>query len=354
MTIRFVVSDLFSGDAIGNFVLAVRSMLERQGLPTAVYAERFDEGLKGVKPYGDFFKDVRLNDTLFYQLSNCDPAWPELMKAPCRRIVYYHNITPGHFFAPYSPETAALLDAGRNCLALICSSHTVLSNSRYSLAEVEPFLSPEVERRVFPPFLKGKISPSPSLDTPSPPKDQYLLVLGRVVPHKRVEEAIKIFACVREKIPALRLVIAGSQYEPYQEKLQALISADRTLTEAVAFTGPLAAEQISSLLSKASGLMHTSAHEGFCMPLLEAMLAKIPVFAHGQPAVKETLGGVGVVFDAGLPWEAAERILNILNDPQKRSSLVEAQSRRAEALLGQADGKVLSGILENSAGSPTP
>jgi glycosyltransferase involved in cell wall biosynthesis len=345
-TIHLVVSDLFPGDAIGNFVLAVRDMLRRKGFPASLHAERFASDISGVQPYAAFFEQVQPKDVLFYQLSNYDPVWPMLMAAPCRRVVYYHNITPSKYFAPYAPETARLLDAGRAALPLAASAHAVLANSRYSLAELEPFLPQEVPRMVFPPFLEEQLlSLRQKYKAISAENSPYLLMLGRVVPHKRIEDGLTIFARVWAEFPTLRLLVAGGFFEPYMEDLRRRVAADPVLEKVVTFTGALSANEVRDLLHGASGLLHTSVHEGFCLPLLEAMLARVPVFATQHAAVPETLGGAGVPVDSDNPNEAATHILHLLHDQKARTAVVEAQTRRAGTLLASAQSESLTAFL---------
>jgi glycosyltransferase involved in cell wall biosynthesis len=344
--IHLVVSDLYSGDAIGNFVFAIYHLLQQHSFSVQLYAERADSSAPGVQSYATFFKQVHPEDCLLYQISNYDPILPQLMATPCRRVLYYHNITPGKFFEPWSIETQKLLDAGRAALPLIASAHAALANSHYSLAEIEAFLPTETPRQVFPPFLARQLNYA-KISAPTPINPPFLLLLGRIVPHKRVEKALDIFSLLRRKIPDLNLIVAGSQYEPYTAILKASISENAALSGSVCFTGPLPAENIQALLRQASGLLHTSAHEGFCMPILEAMMVGTLVFAHVQPAVLETLNGTGVTFDAGQSDEAAECILQILCDtnPATRERIIVAQKYQAQKLLAKAAESTLLDIL---------
>jgi len=346
--IHILVSDLFLGDAIGNFVLAVRDMLLRRGFLTYIYATRHDAAITNVFPYKTFFDDVRPNDILFYQLSNYDPSLSTIMGAPCRKVVYYHNITPGHFFAPYSPETAKFLDAGRAALSLVGKADALLANSSYSLAEVSPYITSTVPCAFFPPFLTPQLADIITLSSPqkkiSPFPFPYLLTLGRVVPHKRVEDAIRIIALLREKKPHLRLVIVGSHYVPYISELKQLIARYPGLSDNVIIAGKLSHADMICFLHNALALLHTSAHEGFCMPVFEAMLANVLVFANNQKAVAETLGGAGILFDAQTPPAAVKHILCGL-DFRKQKGMLAAQRLRAKELCALANEDALLHLL---------
>jgi glycosyltransferase involved in cell wall biosynthesis len=345
-SVHLVVSDLYIGDAIGNFVLAVYDYLCSRGIGCRLYAERKGEVPHDVEPYAAFFARVEQADTLFYQLSNHDPAFAALMRVPCRRVVYYHNITPGEYYRSYSQETADLLDLGRNELPLAASAHAVLANSHYSLAELEPFLSLKVPRLVFPPFLEEQLLPlQREGEAASVKNEPYLLVLGRVAPHKGIEDGLNIFTRVRAEFPALRLLVVGGFFEPYVEELRQQVAADPVLEKAVTFTGALPANEVRGLLRGASGLLHTSVHEGFGIPLLEAMLAGVPVFAAPRAAAPETLSGAGVPVDPDKPDEAAARILRLLHDQKACAAMIAAQTKRAETLLASARSESLMALL---------
>lgn len=349
--IHLIVSDLYPGDAIGNFVLSIHRELDKQKFSTYLYAERFDTEIPNVYTYAKFFSSVKLGDVLLYQLSNHDSAFPEMMDMPCRKVVYYHNITPGHFFAPYCPQTAEQLEAGRRSLGFIRRADAVLANSRFSLSEITPFLAPGTSCAVFPPFLSSCLAVEPDTDKANAPSSfrlsgtPYLLMLGRIAPHKRIEDAIAVFTCVRSQFPNLRLVIVGAPYPPYADALQCSIAIYGGEENAVVFTGKVDRGDVAVLLRHASGLLHTSAHEGFCMPLVEAMSAGIPVFAHKQEAILETLGGAGIVFDAKKPQEAAKLIVNCLSNANRRFTMLAAQKKRASSLLLEADAKKLLQLL---------
>jgi glycosyltransferase involved in cell wall biosynthesis len=74
-----------------------------------------------------------------------------------------------------------------------------------------------------------------------------------------------------------------------------------------------------------------SEHEGFCVPLLEAMAAGVPVLAYGAAAVPETMGGAGVVFTPKDLEFAAEWLGRLIYDDTLRKAIIEGQYARLEA-----------------------
>ena len=75
-----------------------------------------------------------------------------------------------------------------------------------------------------------------------------------------------------------------------------------------------------------------SEHEGFCVPLLEAMAAGVPVLAYGSTAVPETMGGAGVVFTPKDLEYAAELLGRLTYDDRLRADIIRGQQRAARSV----------------------
>ena len=74
--------------------------------------------------------------------------------------------------------------------------------------------------------------------------------------------------------------------------------------------------------------MSLSEHEGFCVPLVEAMATDVPVLAYASTAVPETLGGAGVAFSPKDLEYAAEMLGLLVYDDDLREDVLEGQRRR--------------------------
>lgn len=351
-TVRLVVSDLYREDAIGNFVLSLHSLFEKKGIPSAVYAERNGNDITTNGTYTDFLSHVRSEDVLFYQLSNIDRRFHELMDSLCRKIVYYHNITPGHYFAAYLPDVAKRLDLGREQFARLNEVDALLANSRYSLDEVAPFARTGIHMKAVPPVTPDIVERLQPTDRPIFPDflqqgTPYLIMVGRIVPHKRYEDAITIFSHLAQLLPDMHLVMAGSWCEPYVNSLREPLATTGSLADKIHITGPLPTAALQNALHFASGLLCVSRHEGFGVPVLEAMGLGLPVFAHDLPAFDELLKGAGRIFDSRHPQEAAASIAEVLNDREIGKAIVKAQKKRYVEIMRKADGKMILEALES-------
>lgn len=329
-TTHLLVSDLFPRDAIGNFVLGIKETLRMQNVQTALYAERYASGMPVAGTYLDFFQRVQPDDVLLYQLSNGDPAFSDLMQVACKKVVYYHNITPGLFFRPTHAETADVLDAGRAMLPLLSAADAVYANSWWSLHEVIPYLQPHAMRGVMPPLTKKSLAFSEERQTFTQPDAPYLLTVGRIIPHKNTLWAIRLFAALHTLLPNFTFVVMGDGFGGYELNVRKF-AATMLPENRIRFTGSVSDAEAATLFQGATGLVCASLHEGFGVPLVEAMAYGVPVFALEQPAVSETLNGAGILLTADVAVEA-ERLAHIVQNTELMRALQHKGLHRVKEL----------------------
>src|SRR5215510_14754937 len=94
------------------------------------------------------------------------------------------------------------------------------------------------------------------------------------------------------------------------------------------FTGPVPDEDLGAFYRWADAYVSLSEHEGFCVPLVEAMASDVPVLAYGAGAVPETLGGAGMMFAPKDLEVAAEMLGTLVSDKPVRNGVLEGQRRR--------------------------
>src|SRR4029077_16961596 len=82
----------------------------------------------------------------------------------------------------------------------------------------------------------------------------------------------------------------------YYATIRALMTEYRLLDERFIFTGPVPDEDLAVYYRTAAVYISLSEHEGFCVPLVEAMATDVPVLAYAAGAVPDTLGGARVEF----------------------------------------------------------
>jgi glycosyltransferase involved in cell wall biosynthesis len=180
------------------------------------------------------------------------------------------------------------------------------------------------------------------------------LAIGRVSPNKGLESTIAALAVARAHgDPAATLQLIGKPAtEPYVAALHRYV-AELGLATAVQFAGHASDATVASAYAAADVLVVTSEHEGFCVPVVEAMAAGLPVVAFDQGAVPEVLGGAGVLVPDKDPYAMAAAIAALLRDTPRRNAVIEAGRRRLAGLhLDSAADRFVDLLV--SLATPTP
>jgi glycosyltransferase involved in cell wall biosynthesis len=157
------------------------------------------------------------------------------------------------------------------------------------------------------------------------------LFVGRIVPNKRIEDIIRLAEQFKRYIDArYRFIFVGRTdgVPRYYAAIRALIDRYEMLPDRFLFTGPVSDWELAAYYRTASVYLSMSEHEGFCVPLLEAMAAGVPVLAYASTAVPETLGGAGVTFFPKDLEYAAELLGQLAFDPDMRARVIAGQRRR--------------------------
>jgi glycosyltransferase involved in cell wall biosynthesis len=321
------------GDAIGDSARKVRDMLRAAGHESEIFALTVDEDLRReVLPFSDPAA-VRGDVTIFH-FALPSPMTEAFAGLKGARILQYHNITPAHFFAPYDPGLFRLAALGRRELA------TLAGRVDLALGDSE-FNRQELEGLGFTPTGVLPIAVNTERITGAPRRPALekiladglinILFVGRIVPNKRIEDHIRLAEVYKRYVDSHYRFIFVGRYDGlprYYAQVRALISEYQMLPDRFWFTGPVPDEDLAAFYRWADVYVSLSEHEGFCVPLIEAMAADVPVLAYAAGAVPETLGGSGVLFAPKDLELAAEALAMLVYDRPFRESVVEGQRQR--------------------------
>jgi len=336
-----LTSHVSTGSAVSSDVLGMRVALEKCGIDARVYAESSDLEEPKIWPLGEIedFLEER-NDILIYHHSiGWNPALGLLQGLKCKTVIKYHNITPPSFFSGISAWHEAKCREGREQLQAIVDAgcDLYLSDSDYNQQELLAAGADESKSFVVPPF--HEIDRLQSLDADLGTLDQYrdgrtiVLSVSRVAPHKGHADLIEAFADYHHQHnPNSRLLIVGREEEAFaahsqrlREIIQFLLVAD-----SVTFTGEISDSALRACYLLASVFVSPSKHEGFCLPLVEAMAAKVPIVAYDSAAIPETIGAAGIVLPDREVELMAESINLLVKDEALNAQLGIAGRRRYE------------------------
>jgi len=350
MKINQLLPGFGSGDAISNFALQLQAILRAWGHESGIYCP-----LRHVGPTEQHLcRDYRLlpdplaGDITLYHYSVSSELTEIFKQLNGRRLLFYHNITPHHYFEGIHAGKALALRRGREELRTLAgASDLAVGASEFNRRELE---ENGFTRTATLPYILDR----QALSTP-PNRSvmrQYgdgainLLFVGRVAPNKRVEDLIKIFHFYRHTIAARsRLLIAGSlmgvdRYTHHQNTFIRLLDLPD-----VVFINHVVGPEIYALYHSAHVFLCMSEHEGFCMPLLEAMHFRLPVIAYAAGAVPETLGDAGVLVREKDHAAIAELADAVCRDRALRESIIRKQLERLDAFSPDAIARRLGELL---------
>ncbi len=336
--IHQILPNLSYGDAISNYVIAIRGYLRSQGAESSIYVLNADDLVAGE---GILFhkRKPQSQDILFYHhaIGSELTAWVAAHPGP--KALIYHNITPYELYAPYFPDFANKLLAGRKELQAAAGDfQNALGVSDYNCRELGEYGFNEPRR--LPLIIDPETFMSGAVDNDFLAKlrdgKKNILFTGRVAPHKCQTDLLEAFSWLRLVEPDVRLLIVGGHGEdldPYYEEIKEKIR-DFGLENHVLVTGKVSDEKFKACFAAADLYWSMSEHEGFGVPLIEAMWFDIPVFAYNSSAISETLGSAAFMFNDknNMPALAATaRIL--LNDETLRRKIIAAQQLRRRDFL---------------------
>ena len=340
-----LLAALSYGDAIGNEALAIQRRLRAAGFESDIFAESVHPRMAHLaRPLWEY-ADVSAPETVcLFHFSIGSAAGRLIFHAPDRLVAIYHNITPAHFFLGFHPHLAGLCYHGRRELsAFAARTELALGDSEYNRRELEAAGYPRTA--VLPIVLDLDSYAAP----PSPvTRAQYddgrtnILFVGRMIPNKKIEDLIRTFAAYQKGFnPKSRLILAGD-YRGHERYFARLAEMVRALgAEEVVFTGHVEHDELMACYAVSSLFLCLSEHEGFGVPLLEAMVFGLPVIAYDAGAVAETLRGGGLLLGEKDPFTVASLVDRVLTDDALRAAVLGTQARALAALRAVDFGRLL-------------
>lgn len=329
MRIIQLLPTLSYGDAVGNDALAIDDTLRRSGYQTCIYAENIDKRIdKSIVRKAVELKSLKKDDLIIYHFSTGSQLNTKLDQYPCKIVMRYHNITPYQFFEGYSPALTELCWQGREQLKAL--KNTI----KYCIAASE-FNKRDLERLGFQCRIDVLPIVIPFADYEKEPNqgvirkyktDEYINILftGRIAPNKKQEDVIAAFYLYQKYYnPKSRLFIVGSYdgMAKYYNKLKNYVN--NLQVKNVYFTGHIKFDEILAYYRAADLFVCMSEHEGFCVPIVEAMFFDLPIVAYDSTAVGGTLGGAGVLLKEKNPLETAGVIDYIVNHPELSQKMIQ-------------------------------
>lgn len=319
------------GDAVTNSLFLIQRILREHGYESEIFVEHRDPRLADRLL---LVNDLPCHDDyiLIVHHSMGHGALDLVLSRAARKILMYHNITPPEFlddipwFIPYA-------ELGRQQLVQM-RPHMMasLADSEFNLLELlrHGYESPAVSSLLF--DLDALEPRGAALTRPKAGESEAepftILFVGRVTKSKGQADLVDAFAAFAQQYnrPS-RLVIVG-RYVSLDDAYPAEIrrrAAHHGLSERVILTGGVSDEELHHWLATAHAYVSLSFHEGFGVPLIEAMAYRIPVIAWPCSAIAYTIGDAAITLTERSPNAVAEALMRIAMDSAFRNHIVSRQ-----------------------------
>lgn len=338
MKITQIIGGLDYGDGRGNCVLAISQMLDELIIKNNILTLRCDNRIQKENVHiFNIHESIKANedDIIMYHFGVGESLNYIIENLPYKKILVYQNVTTPNFFRGINDNLVkgclwGLYDASKTAGKYLKS----IVPSEYSKKNLLEMGWRAEDISVLPLIKTNGLITNPNKEIADLYKDGYANVLftGRIAPHKKIEDIIKIFAYYQKNLNIKsRLIFVGNiKFQNYYEALKDYVVSLNV--ENVIFTGHVSEDDLEAYYSVADIFLCMSEHEGFCIPLVEAMKRKIPIIAYSSTAVPDTLGGAGVLVDTKEEKEVCKMIDRIICDPQYREDVIISQNERLSAL----------------------
>jgi glycosyltransferase involved in cell wall biosynthesis len=346
-----VIPSLASRDAIGVHTINLRDGLRGAGIESDIYYGSFTPDVEHEgRPVTELGRGGR-DRWLLYQSSIGSPVYDLFAARDEPKLVNYHNITPAFLLRDWEPNVGYEVALGRTQLARLAQqSRFAVADSAFNESELKAL--GYTDTAVVPLLIdmhQKSDAPDPALLAKMAQRKASiggadLLFVGKISPHKAPHDLVKMLAVLRRLYdPTARLHLVGSPLgETYEPVLRAFIS-ELGLDDAVFFPGSISGAELEAYFQTADVFVCASDHEGFCVPLAEAMGHGTPIVAYGVTAVPETVAGAGLVLNDKEPAHFAAAVARVLSDDTLRDHLAAAgRARAAEFSLPDSQRRFVS------------
>jgi glycosyltransferase involved in cell wall biosynthesis len=331
----------FAGrDAIGMHTIRLRALLRDAGFPSDIYALDTHDDVRHDAYDASTYRDrvpAGRDAWILYHFSIGSSLLDFVRTLDAPLALDYHNITEAKYFWRWEPRAAARMLEGRHQLADIAPAvRFALADSRFNEQEL---VALGCERTAVAPilidFADYDAAPDPTVLARRRRARQAggtdWLAVGRIAPNKCQHDIVLAFAAFRRiHDPLARLTLVGGQSAGEYWRALHRLTAHLGIADAVTFTDVVSHAELLACYRTADALLCLSEHEGFNVPVLEAMYFDVPVVAYAAGAVPDTVGDGGLLLTDKDPLVVASAVERLRSDPSLRTQLVDAGQQRVE------------------------
>lgn len=344
--VRIVAPTIRIKDAVGNYIFNTCDLFERNGIRYQLYADGFDIANSfRIKKVSQLYVDLKPSDLILVVYSIYDFNLERIVGLENKKIVIFQNVTPGDFFEKWDQNTANLCHKSIGQLPKLYNFDMVFASTMYSAYTLDSHWVIKKDIDLLPPFYPWQLD---KFDLSNPPRSKKtkLLFVGRLAPNKRIDDLIKMFHEYLKFNWEAKLTIVGDGNAKYKNYIFELIHSLAFSEGQVEIFSSISDDQIVDIYKTHNAFVCMSEHEGYCVPLVEAMASQLPIFAYPQPAVHEVTGDTAMLIDHRKYWEWAQTISQTLADWDRVLRMIDKQNYRLQQILRNATGERLISAIK--------
>ncbi len=347
MKINQFHSGTASGDAITNEMLLIKDILLKNGYESEIYAEHVAESLKknikDIKSYkGNKDSILIIHHSMGFDL------FDKIVSLPDNKILIYHNITPEHFF-----DDEIIKQYIRKGLKQTVEYRKYIdsayADSNFSRKEMIAMGYKNVG--IIPVQISldrfDHVDTNKNLEKKLTTQTNFIFV-GRIVKNKRQVDIIKAFNIYKNFFNknSKLFIIGDTSNKAYLHEVENTIR-EYDLSENVVITGKINESDLKTYYKNASVFISMSEHEGFGVPLLEAMKMNVPLIAYDSSAIVETMGGAGISFNTKNYTMIAALLNEIVTNKEFKEKIIKYQNERIQKLNNTDTEKLILEAIRN-------
>jgi L-malate glycosyltransferase len=295
-----VMNSLIKGDGVSSIVLDYDKMFKSDGQPTQIIGNFASESLSHLSKQIHEIQFTSADTIIYHYCGHCE--WAEYINSieGPKKILFFHNITTPHFFKEGSTEYISVVNGFRQA-PLLTNFDYYVALSDYSYRILEQLIPRKLNGLTIPNLVDKSIIEAKPYNNVLVKQLKsahafHIIFVGRVVPHKKQIDILRLLKYFKNTYnDNFHASIIGGGMESYITEINQFIKKN-DLVKNVTVTGKISDADLYAYYRSAHVFISMSEHEGFGIPLAEAMVFQVPVMAYGITAIPETVGDNGCVF----------------------------------------------------------
>jgi len=325
-TVRICATDIFEGDAVGNHCHGIFRMLIRCGFSPKMYAKNYASNSIDIFPVTKLFEEIHADDLLILSYSIYDPYFENFSKLQCNKICYFHGVTSPDLLREFDPQTADLCLRSFEQIKKFSIFNKVIVNSLFTKKSLSNYVD-ESKIDVIPPVFMDMPVFNQRNEVRKRLNKFNLLMVGRVVPHKNIELGIEIVKELQSSGKNTLLTIVGGIENYKYFKYLINLGNKLDVLENIIFLGAIHEVGLFDIFRRTNLLLSTSKHEGFCVPVLEALYFGITPLVLKGTAAEEICSTEYSIIDNSNPVQWGKKISEFIEFSDKVELNLQVKNR---------------------------